>query len=77
MNDRQRIADLEEGLRPFAEIPENQIRDEAQGLCCFCVEGWEQVPGPRGGKGKHVNTNRHDDACPILRARSLLSGKLA
>lgn len=59
-------------LERLVTVDEETIRDDAQGLCDFCGEGWEQVPGPRGGKGKHVNTHRHAADCPVVEGREAL-----
>ena len=63
---------LREALRPLAELPEASIRDYEQGYCIACNEGWERVPGPRGGKGELKHTNRHADDCPFVAARAAL-----
>jgi hypothetical protein len=54
------------GFEPF---------DDVQGKCLWCEAGWEQVPGPRGGKGKWEHTGRHNDGCPFAEAQAALRNR--
>ena len=46
--------------------------DYEQGLCIWCGEGWEQVPGPRGGKGEYKHTGKHAESCPFAEAERVV-----
>ena len=61
----------------FEEITRQLVRgfdpfDYEQGKCYWCEGGWEQVPGPRGGKGRYEHTGSHRDGCPFEEARAAL-----
>lgn len=58
-----------EAAKRLAAIPEFTIRDDAQGLCVFCGDGWRQVPGPRGGKGELRMVDAHHASCPFDQLR--------
>lgn len=57
---------VEDAIRFVASRDEDDLRDEVQGLCFLCGEGWEMRPGPRGGVARPVHTNRHADDCPVV-----------
>lgn len=64
------IRALVEDCAPF--VKEDWPFDNVQGLCFFCEGGWQDVPGPRGGRAKHVWTGAHVDGCAWETARAYL-----
>jgi hypothetical protein len=46
--------------------------DYEQGLCYWCGGGWEDLPGPRGGKPRLTKTGKHKDDCPYAEGRRLV-----
>lgn len=66
-------AALMAAVRRVTSQAEETIRDDVQGLCVFCGQGWTHEPGPRGGPGKSVHTNAHAGDCPFASLRELVA----
>jgi len=68
--------DLNIAVNDIADLEEDDVRDEIQGLCFICKHGYDPVPGPRGGvKGIRVRKPGHERWCAYETIRRIRAGR--